>query len=202
MATEVSNYTARHLTNRRAHQEGIYRQNNGVHGLGAPTNKPDKSISEKAESSNKRTRAWRNSTRGQAYAKEYTGTIHLVTMKNSIQLPTTITSTEDSPSKFLTTEKNSDVCSGAAGYISWEETFSFFNQSSRSSNFLSQISKRLGGYTQWVQFFFKKLHVTWKTTSKQDHFKASRRKNLEWRKFSSSTMKYSGACRYRTHRVP
>jgi hypothetical protein len=67
---------------------------------------------------------------------------------------------------------------------------------------LFQISKRLGGYTQWVRFFFEKSHVTWKTSSKQDHFKASRRKNPEWRKSSSSTMKCSGACRYGTHRVP
>jgi hypothetical protein len=52
-------------------------------------NKPNKSIGEKTKSSNKRTHAWRNSTRGQAYAKEYTGTIHLVTTENSIQLPTT-----------------------------------------------------------------------------------------------------------------
>jgi hypothetical protein len=66
---------------------------------------------------------------------------------------------------------------------------------------LFQISKRLEGYTQWVRFFFEKSHVTWKTSSKQDHFKASRRKNPEWRKSSSSTMKCSRACRYGTHRV-
>jgi hypothetical protein len=54
--------------------------------------------------------------------------MHLVTIENSIQLPTTTNiryksgylrkTIEDPPSKFLTTEKNSDVCSGAAGYIS------------------------------------------------------------------------------------
>jgi hypothetical protein len=53
-----------------------------------------------------------------------------------------------------------------------------------------------------VRFFFEKSHVTWKTSLKQDHFKASRRKNPEWRKPSSSTMKCSGAYQYKTHRVP
>jgi hypothetical protein len=53
-------------------------------------NKPDKGLSEKTESSKKRTRAWRNNIiQGQAYSKEYTNTVHLVITKNSIQLPTT-----------------------------------------------------------------------------------------------------------------
>jgi hypothetical protein len=51
--------------------------------------------------------------------------------------------TKDPISEFFLYKKNPDICSGAAGYISWEETFSFFNQSSRPSNFLFQISKRL-----------------------------------------------------------
>jgi hypothetical protein len=52
-------------------------------------NKPDKGLSEKKESSKKRTRAWRNNIQGQAYLKEYTDTVHLMTTENSIQLPTT-----------------------------------------------------------------------------------------------------------------
>jgi hypothetical protein len=42
-------------------------------------NKPNKGLGEKTESNKKRTRAWRNSTQGQAYSKEYTNTVHLVT---------------------------------------------------------------------------------------------------------------------------
>jgi hypothetical protein len=52
-------------------------------------NKPDKGLSEKIESSKKRTRMWRNSTQRKAYSKEYTNSVHLVTTENSIQPPTT-----------------------------------------------------------------------------------------------------------------
>jgi hypothetical protein len=52
-------------------------------------NKPNKGLSEKTESSKKRTRVWGKNIQGQAYSKEYTDTIHLVTIENSIQLPTT-----------------------------------------------------------------------------------------------------------------
>jgi hypothetical protein len=52
-------------------------------------NKLDKGLNEKTESNKKRTCAWRNSTQGQAYSKEYTNTVHLVTIENSIQPPTT-----------------------------------------------------------------------------------------------------------------
>jgi hypothetical protein len=51
------------------------------------------------------------------------------------------------PSNFLffINKKNSDICSGAAEYISSEEIFSFFNdKNSRPSNFLFQIARGSG----------------------------------------------------------
>jgi hypothetical protein len=87
---------------------------------------------------------------------------------------------KDPLSEFLTLKKNSERCSGAAGYISSEEIFSFFNnQNSRLSNFLFQIARGSGATLSECPFFFKKAHITRKTSSRQDHFKASRRKNME-----------------------
>ena len=45
--------------------------------------------------------------------------------------------TKDPISEFFLNQKNPDICSGAAGYISSEEIFSFSNDNdSRPSNFL------------------------------------------------------------------
>ena len=85
--------------------------------------------------------------------------------------------TKDPISEFFLNQKNLDICSGAAGYISSEEIFSFSNDNdSRPSNFLFQIA-RGSGATLDECTFFEKAHVTKKTSSRQDHFKASRRKN-------------------------
>jgi hypothetical protein len=52
---------------------------------------------------------------------------------------------KDPLSKFLIIKKNPERCSGAAGYISSEEIFSFSNnQNSRPSNFLFQIARASG----------------------------------------------------------
>ena len=41
------------------------------------------------------------------------------------------------------------------------------------------LGKRLGGYTQWVHFFFKKAHITQKTSSKQEFSNNIRFKTLQ-----------------------
>ena len=88
--------------------------------------------------------------------------------------------TKDPISEFFLNQKNLDICSGAAGYISSEEIFSFSNDNdSRPSNFLFQIARGSGATLSECTFFFEKAHVTKKTSSRQDHFKASRRKNLD-----------------------
>ena len=86
--------------------------------------------------------------------------------------------TKDPISEFFLNQKNPDICSRAAGYISSEEIFSFSNDNdSRPSNFLFQIARGSGATLSECTFFFEKVHVTKKTSSRQDHFKASRQKN-------------------------
>jgi hypothetical protein len=68
--------------------------------------------------------------------------------------------TKDPLSKFLTIKKNLERCSGAAGYISSWEMFSFFNnKKSRPSNFLFQIARGSGAtLSEWAchsKYFFK-----------------------------------------------
>jgi hypothetical protein len=56
---------------------------------------------------------------------------------------------KDPLSEFLTIKKNLKRCSGAAGYTSSEEIFSFLNnQDSMTLQFFVPNSKRLEGYTQ------------------------------------------------------
>jgi hypothetical protein len=56
------------------------------------------------------------------------------------------------PSSFYT--KNSNIGSGAAGYISLEKIFQVFQPRIFKTLQLFVInSKRLGGYNQWVRFF-------------------------------------------------
>ena len=86
--------------------------------------------------------------------------------------------TKDPISEFFLNKKNPDICSGAAGYTSSDEIFSFSNdKDSRPSNFLFQIARSSGATVS--AFFFEKAHVTQKTSSRQNHFKASHRKNLD-----------------------
>jgi hypothetical protein len=57
--------------------------------------------------------------------------------------------TKDPISEFFLNKKNPDIYVGAAGYIYSDEIFSFSNdKNSRPSNFLFQIARGLGGYTQ------------------------------------------------------
>jgi hypothetical protein len=120
---------------------------------------------------------------------------------------------KDTLSEFLTIKKNPERCSGAVGYISSEEIFSFFNnQNSRPSNFLFQIARGSGATLSECTFSLKKrtplkrlfqdrttsrLHVE-RIRNKLD----SSSKAGETRRSSSSTIKCSGACRCRTYRVP
>jgi hypothetical protein len=53
--------------------------------------------------------------------------------------------TKDHITEFFLYKKNPDICSGAAGYISLDEIFSFFNNKNlRPSNFLFQIARGSG----------------------------------------------------------
>jgi hypothetical protein len=82
--------------------------------------------------------------------------------------------TKDPITKFFLNKKNLDICLGAAGYISLDEIFSFSNnKKSRPSNFLFQIARGSGATLSECAFFFEKAHVTQRTSSRKDHFKAS-----------------------------
>ena len=64
--------------------------------------------------------------------------------------------TKDPLSEFFFSKKNSDICSGAAGYISSEEIFSFSNDNdSRPSNFLFQIARGSGATLSECTFSLK-----------------------------------------------
>jgi hypothetical protein len=53
--------------------------------------------------------------------------------------------TKDPISEFFLNKKNPDICSGAVGYISSDEIFSFFNdKNSRPFNFLFQTARGSG----------------------------------------------------------
>jgi hypothetical protein len=112
------------------------------------------------------------------------------------------TSTEDPPFEFLTTKKNSDVCSKAVGYISWEETFSFFNQSSRPSNFLFQISKRLGGLHSMSAIFLWKITCHLKDFFKIRSLQGFTSKEPGMKEVFEFNHEMLGGCRYGTRRVP
>jgi hypothetical protein len=102
------------------------------------------------------------------YPKEYANTVQPVTVQafNQLngQLPPTTHRRKDTweydkdpITDFFLYKKNPNICSGAAGYISSDEILSFFNnKNSRPSNFLFQIVRGSGGYTQWVRFFLRK----------------------------------------------
>jgi hypothetical protein len=83
--------------------------------------------------------------------------------------------TKDHITELFLYKKNLDICSGAAGYISSDEMFSFSNdKNSRPSNFLFQIARGSGATLNECAFSSKKkAHVTQKTSLRQDHFKAS-----------------------------
>jgi hypothetical protein len=71
---------------------------------------------------------------------------------------------EDPLSEFLTIKKNPERWSGAAGYISSEEIFGFFNnQKSRPSNFLFQIARgsRATFNTECTFFYEQSAHHSW-----------------------------------------
>jgi hypothetical protein len=65
--------------------------------------------------------------------------------------------TKDPISEFFSNKKNPDICSGAAGYISSYEIFSFSNdKNSRPSNFLFQIVRGSGATLSECTFSSKK----------------------------------------------
>ena len=89
--------------------------------------------------------------------------------------------TKDPISEFLN-QKNPDICSGATGYISSEEIFSFSNANdndSRPFNFLFQIARGSGTTLSECTFFFEKAHVTKKTSSRQTTSRPQDKKNLD-----------------------
>jgi hypothetical protein len=124
--------------------------------------------------------------------------------------------TEDPITEIFFYKKNLDICSGAAGYISSDEIFSFSNnKNSRSSNFLFQKVRGSGATLSECAFFeenskkrtsLKRL-LQDRTTSRL-HFERTRTKldslgkARETRRSSSSTMKCSGVYRCETHGVP
>jgi hypothetical protein len=62
--------------------------------------------------------------------------------------------TKDPITEFFLYKKNPDICSGAAGYISSDEIFSFSNdKNSRPSNFLFQIARGSGATLSKCDFF-------------------------------------------------
>jgi hypothetical protein len=65
--------------------------------------------------------------------------------------------TKDPIIEFFLNKKNPDICSGAAGYISSDEIFSFSNnKNSRPSNFLFQIARGSGATLSECAFSLKK----------------------------------------------
>jgi hypothetical protein len=59
--------------------------------------------------------------------------------------------------EFFLYKKNPDICSGATGYISLYEIFSFFNnKNSRPSNFLFQLARSLEATLSECAFSLKK----------------------------------------------
>ena len=65
--------------------------------------------------------------------------------------------TKDPISEFFLNQKNPDICSGAAGYISSEEIFSFSNDKDlRPSNFLFQKARGSGATLSERPFSSKK----------------------------------------------
>jgi hypothetical protein len=75
--------------------------------------------------------------------------------------------TKDPITEFFLYKKNTDICSGAAGYISSDEILSFSNdKNSRPSNFLFQIVRGSGATLSECTFFFEQAHVTQKTSSR------------------------------------
>jgi hypothetical protein len=67
--------------------------------------------------------------------------------------------TKDPISEFFSNKKNPDICSGAAGYISSDEIFSFSNdKNSRPSNFLFQIARGSGATLSECAFSSKSAH--------------------------------------------
>ena len=120
--------------------------------------------------------------------------------------------TKDPISEFFLNQKNPDICSGAAGYISSEEIFSFSNDNdSRSFNFLFQIARGSGATLSECTFSSKertslKRLLQDRTTSRL-HVERTRpawfaRQAGETRRLPSSTIKCSRACRCGTHKVP
>ena len=96
--------------------------------------------------------------------------------------------TKDPISEFFLNQKNPNICSGATGYISSEEIFSFSNDNdSRPSNFLFQIA-RGSGATLSECTFSSKERTTLKRLSRQDHSKASRRKNPDQAWFTRQSL--------------
>jgi len=88
--------------------------------------------------------------------------------------------TKDPISEFFLNQKNPNICSGATGYISSEEIFSFSNDNdSRPSNFLFQIARGSGATLSECTFFFEKAHVTKKTSSRQTTSRPHDKKNLD-----------------------
>ena len=88
--------------------------------------------------------------------------------------------TKDPISEFFLNQKNLDICSGAAGYISSEEIFSFSNDNdSRPSNFLFQIARDSGATLSECTFSLKKAHITQKTSSRQTTSRPHNKKNTD-----------------------
>jgi hypothetical protein len=115
--------------------------------------------------------------------------------------------------RVLLEQKNPDNCSGAAGYISSEEIFSFSNdQNPRPSNFLSQIASGSGATLSGCPFSSKKRtslkRFLQKKTTSRLLFERTRTRLVslsearETRRLLSLTMKSSRACWCGTHRIP
>jgi hypothetical protein len=115
--------------------------------------------------------------------------------------------------RVLIEQKNQDLCSGAAGYISLEEIFSFFNSKNpRPFNFLFQIARGSGATLSEFPFSSEKRTSLRKflqeNTTSRLLFERTRTRLVspsearEIRRLLNLTIKCLGACRCGTHRVP
>jgi hypothetical protein len=113
----------------------------------------------------------------------------------------------------LSKQKNPNTGSGAAGYISSGKIFSFFNsKDSRPSNILFQIARGLGATLSECPYspkkrtsqknFFKKRPLQGFSSEEAESSLFHPARPERTRRLLSSTMKCSGACRCRIHRVP